>query len=336
MLMITKRKAYWLLQIFGWIGLFSIGLVNRTISFSLIQNVIVFSVFGILLSHLLRLVIIKSSLVSKNYYSVILQAILLSFIFSILFVVFRHFYLMIVSSLSFDIGIVELLNIAVYFLVWQFFYLGFSLVEKNRREEVNNLKLIAINNEIELRNLKTQLNPHFLFNALNSVRALIDEDSAKAKESVGLISNILRAVLISDKKELCTIREELELVSNYLQVEKVRFEERLHYKINIPEGLNNFRIPPFIIQLLVENAIKHGISKRIQPGEITIDIREIDSQLMITVSNDISQNNVQVESTGIGIQNLCKRLDIIYNDKAIFNFIIENKAVATIKIPLYK
>jgi two-component system, LytTR family, sensor kinase len=328
-----KKRAYWLFQVGGWVLLFSIGLINRELDRNLITNALVYATFGILLSHLLRLSIIKSQLLETTNIKIIVLTIAYSLLFGHLFFILRFFYVLLAYKEQPSYDLIEVLNISFYFLVWQIIYLGFVITEKSRKEELNTLRLQALNNEIELRNLRSQLNPHFMFNALNSVRALVDEDSAKAKQAVLLISNILRAVLTSDKKDFVTIKEELDLVKDYLSVEKIRFEDRLIIEYAIDDNLYHEKIPPFIIQTLVENAIKHGISNRIHPGKIVVSIQDKLTHITITVENDISQTKREVPSTGIGISNLKKRLYLLYNTNADFEITINEKAIAKINLP---
>ena len=115
--------------------------------------------------------------------------------------------------------------------------------------------------EIELNNLKSQLNPHFIFNALNSIRALVDENPSKSKQAINQLSNILRNSLASDKKGLTKFEDELKIVKDYLGLESIRFEERLKTEFDIHPDSQKFLVPPLMIQTLVENGIKHGISK---------------------------------------------------------------------------
>ena len=121
--------------------------------------------------------------------------------------------------------------------------------------------------EIELNNLKSQLNPHFIFNALNSIRALVDENPLKSKQAINQLSNILRNSLASDKKGLTKFEDELKIVKDYLGLESIRFEERLKTEFDIHPESQKFLVPPLMIQTLVENGIKHGISK-LTPGGV--------------------------------------------------------------------
>ena len=112
--------------------------------------------------------------------------------------------------------------------------------------------------QIELNHLKSQLNPHFIFNALNSIRALVDENPGKSKQAINQLANILRNSLASDKKGLTKFEDELKIVKDYLGLEHIRFEERLRAEFDIHPDSHLFHVPPLMIQTLVENGIKHG------------------------------------------------------------------------------
>src|SRR5690606_38237133 len=124
----------------------------------------------------------------------------------------------------------------------------------------------AVKNEIELNRLISQLNPHFVFNSMNSIRALIDEDPKLAKQAVTELSNVLRNFLLMGKKTMVAFSEELKMVKDYLSLEKIRFEEKLQIIIKVDDDCMNFLVPPLMIQTLVENGIKHGTSKLPEGG----------------------------------------------------------------------
>ena len=214
-------------------------------------------------------------------------------------------------------------------LFWNALYFTYHFFSKSRKQEINNLSLEASRNEIELKNLRTQLNPHFLFNSLNSIRALIEIDPSKAKASVTTLSNLLRKSLMFGKLNLVPLSEEIEMVSNYLDLEKVRFEERLTVKWELDDQLNSFMIPPFSVQMLVENAIKHGISSLIEGGEIAIKTIKSDDEISITIENS---GTLKTEiDLGIGIENTRRRLDLQYNGKAKFHLVEkDNKVISSI------
>jgi LytS/YehU family sensor histidine kinase len=229
--------------------------------------------------------------------------------------------------------IINVFAILVLVLFWNSIYFTFHFFQKSRKQELNNISLEASRNEIELKNLRSQLNPHFLFNSLNSIRALIDLEPSKAKESVTTLSNLLRRSLILGKENLVSLEEELEMVSNYLELERIRFEERLEVKWDLDSTLRTFQIPPFSMQMLVENAIKHGISNLMHGGTIIIQTKKELENVIISVSNS-GKIGGSID-TGIGIENTKRRLALQFKDSAEFElFERDNMVIAQLTFKL--
>ena len=161
------------------------------------------------------------------------------------------------------------------FLGWFCIYFIYHAFERLRRMQVERLHLAASVKEAELRALKSQVNPHFLFNSLNSLRALIDEDAPRARESVTRLANMLRYSLQSGQLETVTLEEELRIVEDYLALEQIRHESRLRvtWQLDREATLRGVSVPPMLLQTLVENAVKYGISPRREGGEIVIAAR---------------------------------------------------------------
>jgi len=227
----------------------------------------------------------------------------------------------------------------IIFLFWNILYFASIYLKNYEREEVKNLRLTASMNEVELNNLRAQLNPHFMFNALNSIRALIDENPNQAKKSITQMSNILRNSLVSGRKKFVEMSEELRMVQDYLSLEKIRFEERLSFEIEIPEELFKASIPPLLVQTLVENGVKHGISNLPEGGKIWIHAQNVgDSNLIIKVCNSGKYDPLKPrrkDSHGIGLTNSRRRLNLLFADKAsleIFNE--DDKVICKITMPL--
>ena len=173
-----------------------------------------------------------------------------------------------------------------------------------------------------------------MFNSMNSIRALIDEDPAKAKVAVTQLSNILRTTLLMDKGKEIVLKDEINLVKDYLNLEHIRYEERLSYEFKIAEDVQNYLIPPFMIQTQVENAIKHGISKLPGKGNIIIEAFKLLDVLKIKVSNT-GKLNTDKPLTGIGFKNSIQRLELLYgNHGEIFINEVNNFVVVEINIPL--
>lgn len=197
-----------------------------------------------------------------------------------------------------------------------------------------NARLAVITRDAQLNNLSAQLNPHFLFNSLNNIKALVIDDPKSARRAIDLLADLLRNSLYSGDKQMISIKEELELVKDYLELEKLRFEERLQYCIETGDEFHAILIPRLSIQALVENAIKHGISQQKQGGLISIQLNRDYSNLTIYITNPGRLKPVE-EISGLGIKNLNERLELQYEGAAHFIIGEANDMVtATIKIPL--
>jgi LytS/YehU family sensor histidine kinase len=191
-------------------------------------------------------------------------------------------------------------------------------------------------NEMKLNLLKSQINPHFIFNALNSIRALVDEEPSKSKRAINHLSNILRSSLVLDKKRLTSLKEELDTTKDYLALESIRFEERLRTEFNIDPSTESIQVPPMMLQTLVENGIKHGISKLKKGGIVTVDTK-IDLRTMILeIRNTGQYHHSRANGTGQGLRNTRQRLELIYGEAAKLKIENEdeNMVLTTVKIPL--
>ena len=163
--------------------------------------------------------------------------------------------------------------------------------------------------------LRRQMEPHFLFNSLNTVSGLVREErNADAVNTIAALSNFLRRMLDDANRQEVTLSEELDVVRDYLDIQKVRFAERLAIAIDVPSELRPAALPSFILQPLVENAIKHGIARRVNGGEIGITASSGDGALTVTVRNDGPSlpANWEAERPGIGIANVRVRLQSLY------------------------
>lgn len=227
------------------------------------------------------------------------------------------------GAVAFDPGQI-LVGTAFYafiFFLWSVFYFTYHYFERYNKS----LKYEASMVQIELNNLRSQLNPHFIFNALNSIRALVDENPAKSKQAINQLSNILRRSLTADKKGLTKFDDELKIVKDYLGLESIRFEERLKTEFNIHPDSHNFLVPPLMIQTLVENGIKHGVSKLKEGGVIQLTTAVRDGSLSIQIRNSGHMvNGVKKSRGGLGIKNTVQRLKLIYGDRSTFRIANEN------------
>lgn len=221
--------------------------------------------------------------------------------------------------------------------IWILAYHLYHYYQREIETARQNAELSVIAKQAQLDNLAVQLNPHFLFNSLNSIKSLVIEDPKTSRRAIDLLSDILRSSLYEKDAPFIAVKDELGLVKDYIELEKVRFEERLNMSILIDDDLKNEMIPPLSIQLLVENAIKHGIDKRINGGTIILSIQKKEKMLEIKVQNPGHMVDKGSEN-GIGLKNLSKRLMLQYNGQASLSLKneSEDQVTATLRIPIHK
>ncbi|HTL69098.1 MAG TPA: histidine kinase [Lacunisphaera sp.] len=243
------------------------------------------------------------------------------------------------------IFLVSLLNGTFLMVGWQCVYFFYHIFERIQRMQVEQLRLAANVKEAELRALKSQVNPHFLFNSLNSLRALIDEDAPRAREAVTRLANMLRYSLQSGQLETVPFEDELRIVEDYLALEQIRHEQRLRVRWDIADSVvaGGVPVPPMLLQTLVENAVKYGISTRREGGELLIFARIEGATLHIRVTNpgELGEPASAAaaragSSTGVGLRNASERLKLLYGDRAWLTLLSEPAGCVTadVLIPL--
>jgi len=340
----TKKGFYWLFQISGWGFLIFLGLLqefqaeNSIALRSLVQSLIIFCL-GIGISHLYRYFIIHRDWLSSNVVKAIPRIIFASIAIGTIF--YGIEIIMVYVKETADIGgekdtlsrffggrdenmstsfvalrlTLAIINNALLFFIWSVIYFGYHFFERSRQQEIERLQWAASINETELNNLKAQLNPHFMFNAMNSIRALVEEDPVLCKKAITQLSNLLRNTLQTGKRKVVLIEEEMKIVQDYLALEKIRYEERLNIEIQLEDGIEKCLVPPLLLQTLVENAIKHGVSTIRKGGTLRIVGMLKGDELHITIFNDGKYNPKPSEVEGIGLKNSIKRLEILYGDR---------------------
>jgi hypothetical protein len=176
----------------------------------------------------------------------------------------------------------------------------------------------ALARESELKALKTQVNPHFIFNCLNSISALTTSDSAKAREMCVLLADFLRKTLGLGEKALIPLRDELALTHSYLSVEQIRFGARLKLEEKTDAAVLDCLLPPLLLQPLVENAVGHGISNLAEGGWIRIEIGKAGQSLSVKIENNFDPETPRRKGVGIGLKNVRQRVDTAYGNRARF------------------
>ena len=215
----------------------------------------------------------------------------------------------------------EVAEIAVsryFFLIaWASLYLALGYAREVREAERTASRYAQAAQDAELRSLRYQVNPHFLFNTLNSLSSLVIKgDKDKAEEMIQNLSTFYRTSLSSDPLEEVTLAEEVELQQQYLGIEAVRFPERLRTRIEIAPELATERVPALILQPLVENAIKYGVSRSTRPVTVSISATASDGWMTIIVDDDGEDSPTKEHGNGIGLANVRDRLEARYGDSA--------------------
>ncbi|RBL93112.1 sensor histidine kinase [Chitinophaga flava] len=341
--MFKQVYKYWWGQLLGWSAYF---LINVFFSFTLkkpnLQTamiyLIIFVLCGILSTHLFRALLNKlrgwGSFSSEK--QLVLYLVLVLSTSVVLYFVYNLVLDYLVGnpprSKNFlqnllDRGYVSCF--AVSFIWWAIYFIG-HYVDRNRISQVDRLKLEATVRELELKTIKAQLNPHFIFNALNSIRALVDENPQRARTAITELSNILRSSMATEKMETVSLESELNIVKDYLALEHIRFEERLQVRYEIDPDTLGLQVPPMMLQTLVENAIKHGISRVVSGGTVFIASRlnNMEHEIMIENTGQLVEKNV-LNGHGFGLQSTRQRLSILFGNRATFD--IRNKDEATVE-----
>ena len=218
---------------------------------------------------------------------------------------------------------------------WIFVYISITTKQRIKETEVTNLRLQNSLKEAQLTNLTNQLNPHFLFNTLNNIKFTVRKDPLKSEKMITDLSDILRYSLESSGREKVQVFEEIEIVNRYINIIKVHMEERLHFENTLPENIYPTLIPPMILQILIENSIKHGIENLRHGGKIQLMAEATPQHITFKITNDVPHTEVpKTQSTGIGLRNIEQRLKLLYgNDASINANQREQEFIVTLTLP---
>ena len=329
----TARRImllYWITQVVAWTGyMLVLGLptwVEGTFSMRFGQITVVMAAIGIVSSHALRTCFKEWRWLDMPPGALLLRmlsgAVVLGGVAGLLQdgmhdAAFRQAEPLLGGSVRHLAEVV--LSWVLQLFVWAVFYVAYHYIVRSRLEELRALRLEAANREGQLSNLRSQLNPHFMFNALNSIRALIEEDPERAKRSITLLSAILRNAMSTVKRRTVPLGEEIDMVRSYLLLEAMRYEERLRVRFDVDPSLERMPVPPMMLQTLVENAVRHGIAKRKEGGEVSISAHPDEEGMILTVRNTGHYTKGRSEEAGIGLRNTEQRLEHIYGRKASLN-----------------
>ncbi len=237
------------------------------------------------------------------------------FILTSVFEFQQEYYDFLLSSLIWRYAIGILFYVVIVSLIYV--YVTYS---DYKEKELNESNLKVLVKEAELKSLKYQINPHFIFNSLNSISSLTMSNPERAQEMTIKLSEFMRATVSKNEMQKAPLREEIKNARLYLDIEKVRFEDKFEYIENVIEACENIKVPSMILQPVFENAIKHGVYESIEQVNIILTCSKEAEYLKITVENNFDPDAVPRKGEGIGLQNIKNRLKLIYNQENLITY----------------
>lgn len=351
----AKERIYMLCQTIGWGGFLVVQVFFAHMIASgkgepvpLADDLQAVSIvaIGMLISHFSRVYVGRWGLKEMGWLRLVPRAIGIALLMSLIWsIVTAGWYYGVMRDpwpneiQPFTLLAISIINGFLIFGGWLSFYFIYHVFNRFNISEIERLRLTTVVKDAELRALKSQVNPHFIFNSLNSVRALIDEDPQRARSAVTQLANMLRYSLQSGLNQTVSFEDELTVVNDYLALEQVRHEERLRLKLDIAPGTLRRVLPPMLLQTLVENAVKYGISTRASGGEISIAARIENQDLLIEVRNpghlSERRSRESTRSTGLGLRNALDRLQLLCGDDATIDLrqTGSDEVTATVMVP---
>ena len=231
-----------------------------------------------------------------------------------------------------SINIIIITSFSVICILY-FLHLKISSNLETKLKENEQLKRLQIESKLSI--LQSKVNPHFLFNTLNTMMGMVRKQPEKVEKIIFNLSDIYRKVLSLPDNALIKLEEELQLINEYLEIEKTRMGDRLSYEINVDKSLTDIQIPPLILQIIVENAIIHGLSPKKEGGKIEINIEPDQNFVSIKVKDNGAGIKQNYRGSGFGIYSIEQRLKLIYSGNAVFEIFPcdERGTLVTIKLP---
>ncbi len=345
-----KSSLYWSCQLGGWL-LYGLSMVffafifeNKT-NYILYPRIAITILVGMSFTHLLRELILRLKLrppiYVKKWWLLTLTIISIIILFNLINSAIVEWLKMYDPKLKVSVEKRFLSNLILdspLVLVWTSIYYIWHYVELGSKSEIQKVRLESLVKELELKTIKAHINPHFIFNALNSIRALVDENPERARTAITELSNILRSSMQAEKMETVPFERELNIVKDYLALEHIRFEDRLQIEYDIDEDTLDQPVPPMMLQTLVENAIKHGIGKHKEGGLVRVISDYRDDHHELIVQNTGQLNGLNLNEDGFGINSTRNRLKLLFGGEATFEIRnTENDMVeAIVKMPVFQ
>lgn len=344
----ANHKKYWLFQLAFWGGYWLLDIILvAALGYSSVLINSIFAILSLLMfgfTHALRF-LYKQFFQQKSLAHLCLQLLWLLPLASVViqFILFGIIYMTLQSNPDLGQGIqqssagsfvVYSMNTCIMLILWCLVYLFKAEWAKRRQIEKTHWENQVKLRDIELQFLRSQINSHFLFNALNNIRSLILEDTQAARQGLTDLATLLRGLMHSEAKLTVSLRDEVEWVKGYLALEALQFEQRLSYELAINPELLDAQLPPLLLQTLVENAIKHGIARRRLGGKIRISADSISfNRWRLQVENPTAELPMEHESNGIGLKNARDRLFAAFDHNATLELHFSGTVIATAEMP---
>ncbi|MCF6440592.1 histidine kinase [Pseudoalteromonas luteoviolacea] len=229
----------------------------------------------------------------------------------------------------------QCLQTQLFICSWIFIYTSISHQKRAVSAKLQSLQFENSLKSAQLENLNTQLNPHFLFNTLNNIRFMIAESVETADDMMVTLSELLRYALEVTKQDKVSLNSEVQMLNKYMRLIKIQYEEKLIYHTEIQSGLSEYQVPPMMLQLLVENAVKYGIESSKTAGKINLSITQSKQSLILQLSNTVPKEiNTTTTSMQIGLANIRERLSLLYGPKgSLETQLNDQQFIATLTLP---
>jgi LytS/YehU family sensor histidine kinase len=343
-----STRSYWLCQLLGWgiysgLNVYLLVTILHAPALGSARDILLLSGLGLLLTHALRAVATRHKWSDMRIPALVLRTlvagVLIGTVIGALSLLTPTAALQTSDVAGMHRGhalavAIQCINSTALILTWEVLYFGALIVRARQGALLRQSELTRALQLAELRALKSQINPHFLFNALNTVRSLIAEDPIRAQEAVTRLAGTLRYALSASHSECVTLEREMATVDDYLTLESLRFEDRLRVERYIaPEALG-WSVPVMLVQTLVENAIKHGVAARAECGIVEIRAGLNAGKLAIEVRNPRANKptSATTAAPGIGLQNARERLDLMFGGNADLQLDLSDPDVAVARV----
>lgn len=348
-----NKSSFWSFQLVGW-GIFWLAnnffrAAEDTLTIKEVVITTLLTCTGIFLTWIMRKIFLSRFIQELEAKNMFLSCFAVSLVATVIMTGSSALYVLVyelavnkkMPNLNVDFFMTNFYGSIILMFTWSLLYFVTLYLRKFRVSEFERIRLSESLKDAQLNTLKGQINPHFMFNSLNNIRALMLEDVTAAREGISNLAECLRYSLTSAHKDKVTLEEELAVVNEFVALAKIQYENKLTFKLDIDEMCKPYLIPVMALQMMTENAIKHGIAEQVHGGLLRISAKISAEQLILQVSNpgqlaDGHKSYDQKQhSTGIGVNNIKQRLALLYGVRAHFSLEQhKNHVVSKLILPL--